>query len=282
MGKVQMTGSGGGGVSSDECTASKAQVLAGHTAVTSDSGDEAAEGTMPNNGGQSATLKCGQSKQIPEGYTTGGTVTAADLASQTSANAAANQISSGKTAWVNGKKVTGTLTERGQYQNGGAAFPGNYFAINALPEGIYRSNGASWAPEGRCTADQLRNVLGITAWKIKKGETIAGVSGNVEEYKYYQADVYARSMDTFTNMDGTTKSCYVVEVSNFSFTPISVVVSGYINHAYMTAYDGYHYLEMPRSSYYNIDGTKAIMTKGKVRVPVSEAGTYTVRIVGKP
>ena len=280
MGKVLASG-GGGGTGSDECTASKAQVLAGYTAVTSDSGDEAAEGTMPNNGDQSATLKCGQSKKIPAGYTPGGTVKAADLASQTGATAVANQISSGKTAWVNGKQLTGTLTERGQYQSGGAAWCNTYFAINSLPEGIYRSNGASWAPEARCTADQLRNALGITAGKIKKGETIAGVSGNVEAYRYYQADVYAGSKDAFTNINGTPQRCYVVEVSNFSFTPISVVVSAYINHAYMMAYDGYHYLEMPRSAYYDIDGTTAIMTKGKIRVPVSEAGTYTVRIVGK-
>lgn len=280
MGKVLASG-GGGGTGSDECTASKAQVLAGYTAVTSDSGDEEAEGTMPNNGDQSATLKCGQSKKIPAGYTPGGTVKAADLASQTGATAVANQISSGKTAWVNGKQLTGTLTERGQYQSGGAAWCNTYFAINSLPEGIYRSNGASWAPEARCTADQLRNALGITAGKIKKGETIAGVSGNVEAYRYYQADVYAGSKDAFTNINGTPQRCYVVEVSNFSFTPISVVVSAYINHAYMTAYDGYHYLEMPRSAYYDIDGTTAIMTKGKIRVPVSEAGTYTVRIVGK-
>ena len=236
---------------------------------------------MPNNGDQSATLKCGQSKKIPAGYTPGGTVKAADLASQTGATAVANQISSGKTAWVNGKQLTGTLTERGQYQSGGAAWCNTYFAINSLPEGIYRSNGASWAPEARCTADQLRNALGITAGKIKKGETIAGVSGNVEAYRYYQADVYAGSKDAFTNINGTPQRCYVVEVSNFSFTPISVVVSAYINRAYMTAYDGYHYLEMPRSAYYDIDGTTAIMTKGKIRVPVSEAGTYTVRIVGK-
>jgi hypothetical protein len=281
MGKIWIPGGGGAGTGSDDCTASKAQVLVGYTAVTRDSGDEAAAGSMPNNGGQSGTLNCGQSKVIPAGYTSGGTVTANSLASQTSANAAANQISSGKTAWVNGKKVTGTLTERGQYQNGGAAFTGSYFAVNSLPEGIYRSNGASWAPEARCTADKLRNALGITAGKIKKGETIAGVSGNVEAYRYYQADVYAGSKDAFTNINGTPQRCYVVEVSNFSFTPISVVVSAYINHAYMTAYDGYHYLEMPRSAYYDIDGTTAILTKGKIRVPVSEAGTYTVRIVGK-
>lgn len=190
MGRVLIVGSGAIGTSSDDCTATKKHVLAGYTAITSDSNDEPIVGTMPINGEQSATLKCGESKQIPEGYTSGGTVVAADLASQTAANADANQISSGKTAWVNGKKVTGTLTERGQYQNGGAAFPGNYFAINALPEGIYRSNGASWAPEGRCTADQLRNVLGITAWKIKKGEVIAGVTGTWEGYVANPTDLY--------------------------------------------------------------------------------------------
>ena len=189
MGKITATGIGSS-VGSDDCTAGKAQVLAGYTAVTSDSDDESVEGTMPNNGEQSATLKCGQSKQIPAGYTPGGTVTAADLTSQTGATAAANQISSGKTAWVNGQKVTGTLTERGQYQSGGAAFTGSYFAVNSLPEGIYRKNGASWAPEARCTADQLRNVLGITAGKIKKGEVIAGVTGTWEGYVANPTDLY--------------------------------------------------------------------------------------------
>ena len=38
--------SGGGGVSSDEVTATRAQVLEGKTALTSDSGDEIATGTM--------------------------------------------------------------------------------------------------------------------------------------------------------------------------------------------------------------------------------------------
>ena len=110
MGKVLASGSGGGGTGSDECTASKAQVLTGYTAVTSDSGDEAVEGTMPNNGEQSATLKCGQSKQIPAGYTSGGTVVAADLASQTGGDATAAYIYKGKTAWVNGNKLTGNMT----------------------------------------------------------------------------------------------------------------------------------------------------------------------------
>ena len=109
MGKITATGIGSS-VGSDDCTAGKAQVLAGYTAVTSDSDDESVEGTMPNNGEQSATLKCGQSKQIPAGYTPGGTVTAADLASQTVADATAAYIYKGKTAWVNGSKLTGNMT----------------------------------------------------------------------------------------------------------------------------------------------------------------------------
>lgn len=110
MGKVLASGGGGGSTGSDDCTAGKAQVLAGYTAVTSDSEDEAVTGTMPNNGEQFATLKCGQSKQIPAGYTTGGTVTAADLASQTVGDATAAYIYKGKTAWVNGSKLTGNMT----------------------------------------------------------------------------------------------------------------------------------------------------------------------------
>lgn len=46
MGRIWMPGCGGGGATSDELTATKAHVLEGHTAVTSDSNDEAATGTM--------------------------------------------------------------------------------------------------------------------------------------------------------------------------------------------------------------------------------------------
>jgi len=66
-------------------------------------------GTMANNGAVSKTLNAGGSYIIPAGYHNGnGKVTANSLASQTSATAIASDILSGKTAWVNGKLVTGT------------------------------------------------------------------------------------------------------------------------------------------------------------------------------
>lgn len=48
MGRILTSPGGGGGTSSDELTATKAQVLEGYTAVTKDSDDEAASGTMQN------------------------------------------------------------------------------------------------------------------------------------------------------------------------------------------------------------------------------------------
>lgn len=87
--------------------ATAANVLSGKT-FFSDS-YTAKTGTMTNNGAKTATLNCGGSYTIPAGYHNGsGKVTANSLSSQTSATAAAADIANGKTAWVNGVKVTGT------------------------------------------------------------------------------------------------------------------------------------------------------------------------------
>lgn len=160
-------------------TATAAQILKDKTAWIN---GQCIVGTMPNNSAQNATLKCGQSKIIPKGYTPGGTILAANLASQTPGTATAANILSGKTAWVNGSKVSGTMANRGQAQYGGWGEGGDYYAINALPEGAYFKSGASWAPEARCKKDIVRNALGISADKIKKGEVIAGITGTWEGY----------------------------------------------------------------------------------------------------
>ena len=76
------------------------------------------------------------------------------------ANAGAGQILSGYTAYVKGKKVTGTMANRGQAQYGSMGEGSDYYAINSLPEGAYFSNGASWAPEARIKKTTLLNYLG--------------------------------------------------------------------------------------------------------------------------
>lgn len=61
---------GGGGASSEDVTASKAQVLSGYTAVTHDSNDEIVGGTMPNRTDSgNVTLSAGTtSKSYAAGY----------------------------------------------------------------------------------------------------------------------------------------------------------------------------------------------------------------------
>ena len=90
-------------------TTSADKVLAGETFSTENDTDLV--GTMPNKGAVTSSLNCGGSYTIPAGYHNGsGRVTANSLASQTQANATAENIIKDKTAWVNGSKITGTAT----------------------------------------------------------------------------------------------------------------------------------------------------------------------------
>lgn len=99
-------------------TAAAAQVLSGYT-FTNASGVGLA-GSMANNGAVSQALNCGGSYTIPAGYHNGsGKVTAKTLASQTAATATAANITSGKTAYVNGVKVTGTGADNTANYNSG-------------------------------------------------------------------------------------------------------------------------------------------------------------------
>ena len=69
-------------------------------------------GTMPDNKAILNTLECGESFSIPEGYHNGnGIIFAQSLASQTEADAEAGDLVESKTAWVNGEKITGTITK---------------------------------------------------------------------------------------------------------------------------------------------------------------------------
>ena len=101
----------GGGTNTSGATAIAARVLSGYTCCVNDS---KITGTMTNQGTKTASLNAGGSYTIPAGYHSGsGKVTANALSGQTSGTATASRILSGGTAWVNGSKLTGTMTNRG-------------------------------------------------------------------------------------------------------------------------------------------------------------------------
>ncbi len=87
-----------------------AHVLAGDT--FSNDSDTGLIGSMPNNGALNSNLNCGGTFKLPAGYTTGGTITANSLASQTqtSNSADASKILDGYYAWVNGNLIRGNAS----------------------------------------------------------------------------------------------------------------------------------------------------------------------------
>ena len=151
--------------SQTSATATAAQILKGQTAYVS---GNKITGTMTNNGAKTASLNCDSSYTIPAGYHNGsGKVTANSLASQTSATAAAANILSGKTAYVSGNKVTGTMPDNSAVSkslNAGESY--------TIPAGYHNGSGA-------VTANSLASQTSATATaaQILKGQT-AYVSGN--------------------------------------------------------------------------------------------------------
>ncbi len=95
---------------SNSITAEEKDVLKDKTYLAEDGSIKT--GTMPNNGEISGELSASGEKVILAGYTSGGKITAKDLASQTQATATAEQILSGKTAWVKGTLLTGTMQDK--------------------------------------------------------------------------------------------------------------------------------------------------------------------------
>lgn len=173
-----LQGKGGGG------NANPNQVLAGKT-FTNDSGQQT--GTMPERGNVTANLNAGQSYTIPEGHHGGGgKITANSLASQTQGTAQAGHILSGKDAYVNGKKVTGNMPNRGRHQVALNQYmythtDGKTYLVNWIPggycEGWQNSNGTlcteSWIEQSK-----VASALGITPNKIVSGQEIAGIWGS--------------------------------------------------------------------------------------------------------
>ncbi len=125
---------------SNSITAEEKDVLRDKTYLAEDGSVKT--GTMPNNEGITATLDAGKSIDIPLGYTSGGRITAKDLASQTQATASAGNILSGKSAYVNGIKIDGNMKDKsGQTAEATTITKEGDYTLLTIPEsGYYNTN----------------------------------------------------------------------------------------------------------------------------------------------
>ena len=129
-------------------------------------------GTMPYIGAVNEVVACSEVYNIPEGYHSGsGKVTGKDLASQTVADAQAKNILTGKTAWANGIKLTGTMVYN-EAEDVEIAPGTNYI----IPQGYHTGAGWVWTKSiadqtvGTATAEDM--LEGSTAWV--NGEEVTG------------------------------------------------------------------------------------------------------------
>lgn len=175
-------------------TSTPDQVLSGYTftcAIAS-----GMEGTMPNNGAVSQSLNCGGSYTIPAGYHNGsGKVTANSLASQTSATATADKILSGQTAWVNGSKITGSLSDSSGSTATTSAYLGGGMNRLFFPMGYYDHTPSLNAGNGYVSVpsnivNTMATALGIPAANYNQGYhegrqcVIDGASDCLYDYGY--------------------------------------------------------------------------------------------------
>ncbi|MFW6679203.1 hypothetical protein ACOAOT_16230 [Lacrimispora sp. AGF001] len=235
MGKVSISGAGAAGGGSDECTATRAEVLKGYTAIISASDDEVVEGTleltgdaadsqvlasktyystdpknkrkgsMVNHGAMSQTLNTGEICNIPAGYHNGlGKIIANSLVGQTPGTATAAQMLYGYTAWVNGSKLTGNITSL----SGQTITPGSFQQTVNCSDKYMTGN---------------INIVGdsnLMAGNILNGIKIFGVTGNVRKYASISGrKTTSGSKNFFLWNYNVTKSYYYLVLPT-GFTPL--------------------------------------------------------------
>ena len=118
------------------------------------------------------------------------------MASQTSGTATAAQILSGKTAWVGGSQITGSMTDRGAVSttltaNGTYTIPAGYHnGSGKVTQSLTTKAATTWTPTTSnqtiaagtyCSGAQtIKGDANLVAGNIKKGTSIFGVTGTYD------------------------------------------------------------------------------------------------------
>lgn len=184
MAKAIIMCGGSGGAASDECTALKAHVLAGKKAITQDSEDEPAAGTMPERGNWNGSVGMNGSIIIPEGHHSGaGKVTGPSVTQ--------------RGAWTSRLGINGKIAIPEGYHNGSG-----YVDQAIATQGALTLNPGTTAKTGAVSGKYMTGnitvpAVSIPANIIKKGHRItfpdgSSVTGTFEGYVAGANELYNR------------------------------------------------------------------------------------------
>lgn len=185
MAKAIIMCGGSGGAASDECTALKGHVLAGKTAVTQDSGDEPAAGTMPERGNWNGSVGMNGSIIIPEGHHSGaGKVTGPSVTQ--------------RGAWTSRLGINGKIAIPEGYHNGFG-----YVDQAIVTQGALTLNPGTTAKTGAVSGKYMTGnitvpAVSIPANLIKKGAQITFPDGSKSPVGTWEGYV-AGASDLFYN-----------------------------------------------------------------------------------
>lgn len=176
-------------VGSNVTLVSNANLLTGYTAYGKNGVKYT--GSMTNQGAKTASLNAGESYTIPAGYHNGtGKVTANSLKSQTAGTATAASILSGKTAWVNGVKITGSASLAATKLNGTVTMCTDLDGQTSVTKTIVFTTPFSKTPTITATAassiGQANNSLQVTI-KDKSAGGFSVTVFNNQPYAGYNA-----------------------------------------------------------------------------------------------
>jgi hypothetical protein len=266
---------GGGSASSDDCTATKDKVLKGYTALTKDSNDEVNEGTIPTLSGNafggadetafdtSPIVGAANNNavgafdyplhgyfdndavrvhipnllpnNIKAGVKVGGKKASLTGTFTSDANAQSSHILSGRSAYVNGVKVNGTMPIQNAETDGDrvwATTASNWAGtFNVGVRNGYYLNGVNWV---------RYDVPTYRPENIKKGVNIGGVIGTWEGWVPQPTDLYYRGNNIANlslNYSGVGKATFesggirVEKASSYLYTstPFNFERYNYIN-----------------------------------------------------
>lgn len=236
------------------------------------------------------TISAGESISFSKGFHGDSKITAQNLASQTSGNLESWQMLSGQHGYSNGQEVWGSMPDCGSAQFAtGMSEGSDYYAFYKMPWGCYRNweGIEGWAPEARLSKDAVRSYLGVSANKIIQGQTIAGIAGSVQVFKYecYQGN-FAASSNYKAIWDPN-------EGRNFYYPTIHAYPSGF-KEIYLVGWTGggdmgviyqggagHYFVGDGRFTYIHMANSGSLtFTNTDIEIPVSASGYYWIWVAG--